>query len=66
MMQEQNYPDYEEHKLQLDNMILKVTKYIDEYRIDKTRTIEDVAVFLKTWLVNHINGTDQKYVPYLK
>ncbi len=66
MMQECEYPDFDAHKLQHDDMIKQVSKYIDEYRIDKTRTIEEVAVYLKTWLVNHINGTDQKYTPFLK
>lgn len=66
MMQDCEYPDFEAHKQQHEDMIKQVTKYIDEYRVDKTRTIEEVAVYLKTWLVNHINGTDQKYTPYLK
>lgn len=66
MMQSCEYPDYAEHKQQHDEMIAQVSKYIDEYRIDKTRTIEDVAIYLKTWLVSHINGTDQKYTPYLQ
>lgn len=66
MMRKCNYPDFEEHKKQHDEMILQVSSYINDYRIDRTRTIEDVAVYLKTWLVTHINGTDQKYTPYLK
>ena len=26
----------------------------------------DLAAFLKKWLIDHIGGTDQKYVPHLK
>jgi len=66
MMKKCDYPDFEDHKKQHDEMIQQVSHYINEYRVDKTRTIEDVAVYLKTWLVNHINGSDQKYTPFLK
>lgn len=65
MMQQCNYPGLDNHKRQHAAMIAQVNKYIKEYRVDKTRTIEDVAVYLKTWLVNHINGSDQSYAPYL-
>jgi hemerythrin-like metal-binding protein len=65
LMQEHHYPGFDAHKQQHDDMIKQVSKFIDEYRVDNTRTIENVALFLKTWLVNHINGSDQEYVPYL-
>lgn len=66
LMQQHNYDGYKAHKLQHDEMVKQVARFIDEYRIDNTRTIENVALFLKTWLVNHIKGSDQEYVPYLK
>lgn len=66
MMKDSEYPDFDAHKQQHEEMIAQVSKFIDEYRVDGTRTIEEVAIYLKTWLVNHINGTDQKYAPYLK
>jgi len=66
MMRESEYPDFDEHKKQHEEMISQVNKFVDEYRIDGTKTIEEVAMYLKTWLINHINGSDQKYAPYLK
>ena len=66
LMQQHHYTGYDAHKQQHDAMVKQVLKFIDEYRIDNTRTIENVAQYLKTWLVNHINGSDQEYVPYLK
>jgi len=65
IMQDHHYPGFEDHKQQHDKMVAQVTKFIDEYRIDKTRTIDNVTQFLKSWLINHINGSDQKYRPYL-
>ena len=66
MMQKNNYPDFESHKLQHVAMINQVTGFINEYRVDKTRTIDNVIVYLKTWLINHINGSDQEYAPFIK
>jgi len=47
-------------------MILQVSKFIDEYRLHNSRTIDEVIQYLKSWLVNHINGCDQEYSSYLK
>ena len=66
LMQQYHYKGYDEHKQQHYAMVQQVLKFIDEYRIDKTRTVENVALYLKTWLVNHINGSDQEYAPFLK
>lgn len=65
MMQDADYPDFEAHKQQHEEMIAQVGRFVDEYRVDGTKTIEEVAMYLKTWLINHINGSDQKYAPYL-
>ena len=66
LMQEHHYRGFDEHKQQHDAMVKQVVKFIDEYRVDNTRTVENVALYLKTWLVNHINGSDQEYAPFLK
>lgn len=66
LMKTHNYPDYDEHVKEHKKMVDQVSQFINEYRIDKTRTIDNVILFLKTWLINHINGSDQKYAPYLK
>ena len=66
LMEKNNYPDFEAHKEQHKAMVKQVTKFIDEYRVDNTRTIDNVVSYLKTWLINHIKGTDQQYIPYIK
>lgn len=65
IMQDNSYPGFEDHKKQHDQMVTQVTRFIDEYRIDKTRTIDNVVQYLKSWLINHIIGSDQQYRPYL-
>lgn len=66
IMQANDYPDFDGHKQQHEDMVNQVLKFIDEYRVDKTRTIDNVTLFLKTWLINHIKGSDQEYAPFLK
>jgi len=66
LMKKNNYPDYDAHKKTHEEMVKQVSQFIDEYRVDKTRTIENVILYLKTWLINHIKGSDQNYAPYIK
>ena len=66
LMEKNNYPDLAEHKEQHTAMVKKVTEFINEYRADNTRTIDNVISYLKTCLINHIKGTDLEYSPYIK
>jgi len=66
LMEQNNYPDLAGHKEQHEAMVKQVTEFINEYRVDNTRTIDNVISYLKTWLINHIKGTDREYIPYIK
>jgi len=66
LLQQNNYPGFDAHKKQHEAMIKQIMQFVNEYRIDETRPIEDIILYLKTWLINHIHGSDQKYVPFIK
>lgn len=66
IMHDCEYPELEAHKKLHRDMINQVSAFIDEYRVHNTRTIDDVTQYLKSWLINHINGSDKEYIPYLK
>ena len=65
LMQSNEYPDFDAHKKEHEVMIANVGKYLAAYDKDRGLTIDKLCDFLKSWLVNHIRGTDQKYVPHL-
>ena len=60
------YPDFEAHQMKHKQMIEKINNYVESYRVDKSQATEQILAFLKTWLVQHIKGSDQEYVPYLE
>jgi len=66
LMEEAAYPDLEEHKKTHQAMIAKVDGFVKDYEIKGHEVLEDVASYLKDWLVGHINGTDQEYSALLK
>jgi hemerythrin-like metal-binding domain len=61
-----HYPNFESHQKQHRQMIEKINHYVEEYRLDKANAIDHTLHFLQSWLVQHIKGSDQEYVPYLK
>lgn len=65
LMQEHDYPDFEAHKGQHDQMISNVEVYMRDYENNGHKVLGGIAEQLKLWLIQHINGTDQKYAPYL-
>ena len=66
LMQKHGYPDYEAHKQQHEEMVSKVNGFVTAYEENREGAIEEATQFLKTWLINHIAGTDQRYTPYLR
>ncbi|MCW9024301.1 MAG: bacteriohemerythrin [Gammaproteobacteria bacterium] len=66
MMSENGYPEYEAHKAEHQKMIDKVNTLMGSYAQNPHNTLHDAQVFLKEWLIHHINGTDQKYSGFLR
>jgi hemerythrin len=66
LMREYGYPDYEGHKAQHDQMAIQAQLFRSRYEEKGHDEIPEVARYLKLWLIQHINGTDRKYVPFLR
>ena len=66
MMLETGYPDIEAHKEIHREMITKIDEFLIDYEKRGYEALEEVALYLKDWLVNHINGTDQVYSALFK
>ncbi len=65
LMEQNDYPDFEQHKAQHEMMIKKVKQVLAEYEHEPETAMNNAVSFLKGWLINHINGTDQQYSRYL-
>lgn len=60
-----NYPDINNHKEVHKKLVAKVLEYGEQLKAGKLQAA-DLMRFLSDWLINHIQGTDSKYVPYVK
>ena len=65
LMKDNDYPDFEQHKAQHENMFHKVQEVLAEYEKDQDTAMSNAVEYLKDWLINHINGTDKQYSSYL-
>ncbi len=65
LMQKYQYPDYAAHKRQHEDMIEKVNDLVQRYEMNRDAVIEELLKYLREWLINHIQGTDQKYSQHL-
>jgi hemerythrin-like metal-binding protein len=64
LMKLHDYPGYEDQKRAHMQLVSQIAVIQKKYE-DGTVLSQDVITFLKNWLVNHIQGMDQKYGPYL-
>lgn len=59
------YPALAEHKKEHEAFIAKVNELIQQHNTGKANISLTAFTFLREWLTRHIQGTDQKYGPYL-
>lgn len=60
------YPDSPGHKAQHADLAKQVLDVQKKYQSGASATLSlEVMNFLKNWLINHIQGSDKKYGPYL-
>ena len=60
-----DYPGYDKHKKEHDTFVNKVIDL--EKRVSEGKMIVsfEITSFLKKWLTQHIQGTDQEYIDFL-
>lgn len=61
MMKQCNYPDFDNHKKIHIKLVSTVQEFKKDFDSGEKELSKDVMEFLKSWLVEHIMGTDQKY-----
>ena len=68
LMQEHNYPYYEEHKQIHDRLTAKIRKVLDslESNTDTEKVNLELSHFLQQWLVHHIEGQDRKMTQFFR
>ena len=66
LMEQHEYPEYDEHKKKHRAMTQKVRQVQSEFQSGNTSMSIEVMNFLQNWLNKHILETDMKYAPFLK
>lgn len=59
------YPDYEAHKQKHDKLIDRVIHFQNQFNKGNTLVAKELHFFLKDWLIQHIQGTDKEYSPFM-
>lgn len=60
-----NYPNTAVHKVEHQVFVEKVNKFREDFSKGKMLLSLEIVNFLKDWLINHIQGTDQQYSSFL-
>ncbi|BDG03900.1 bacteriohemerythrin [Anaeromyxobacter oryzae] len=66
-MREAGYPDYEAHKAEHDGFVEELLEMSAEHERRKGPGLQPMRVggFIRSWLENHVSGTDRKLARFL-
>lgn len=65
-LDESNYPEIKQHKLEHEKFVDKIIKFKKDYDDSKITLSIDMINFMNNWWVNHIKVSDRKYLPYVQ
>ncbi|MCW8910501.1 MAG: bacteriohemerythrin [Gammaproteobacteria bacterium] len=65
LMAHHNYPGFSHHKEKHDDLVKKVIDFHERFKKKELNLENEILVFLKDWIVNHITKSDMEYVLYI-
>ncbi len=65
LLEKYNYPGLEEQREQHKLFVNKIEDFKKDFEDNKFMLYFDMAIFLKTWIANHIEEIDKKYADFL-
>ena len=65
-MKKFNYPEYQDNKEEHRGFSVEIISYLDKLVKGDYQIANEILEYLKWWLINHIQGTDKKFVDRCK
>lgn len=67
LMRQANYPELDEHKATHDAFVRELLSMKESFDKDPGSVTADFILrLMQDWLVNHIAGSDKRYMPYVQ
>lgn len=61
-----DYPGYGDHRKEHEELKMKVVDFHDRFVAQKTAFSLELMIFLRDWLINHIQKSDMAYKEFFK
>jgi hemerythrin len=65
LMQQCGFPDLATHRIEHNALTLKISEMQEEYRRGMPDAADNCLRYLEMWLEEHVQESDQEYVPFL-
>jgi len=66
LLQKHGFPGVNEHRIEHNQMTMKISRLQDQHRDGKADAAETLLVFLQSWLKQHILESDKQYSEFFR